>query len=112
MIPSLLVSIAGGMVSDACFFMRDRLNDELGTQLLRGRNTLWIACGVLLGAGSDSGTAEVVVCADGWRSRTDGAEASGGKDEATLLAEEAAAVAAVARRRPLMLRRARTWLRC
>src|SRR2546430_179342 len=48
MIPSLLVSIAGGMVltraSSAGSF-----DDELGTQLLRGRDTLWIACGVLLG---------------------------------------------------------------
>src|SRR5580692_13045444 len=48
MIPSLLVSIAGGMVltrpSSA-----GSLDQELGTQLLRGRSTLWIACGVLLG---------------------------------------------------------------
>ena len=48
MIPSLLVSIAGGMVLTRAS-SAGSLNDELGTQLLRGRNTLWIACGVLLG---------------------------------------------------------------
>jgi flagellar biosynthesis protein FlhA len=47
MIPSLLVSIAGGMVLTRAS-SAGTLNDELGTQLLRGRNTLWIACGVLL----------------------------------------------------------------
>src|ERR1700723_3312533 len=48
MIPSLLVSIAGGMglTRASC---AGSLDEELGTQLLRGRNTLWIACGVLLG---------------------------------------------------------------
>jgi flagellar biosynthesis protein FlhA len=48
MIPSLLVSIAGGMVLTRAS-SAGSLDDELGTQLLRGRNTLWIACGVLLG---------------------------------------------------------------
>jgi flagellar biosynthesis protein FlhA len=48
MIPSLLVSIAGGMVLTRAS-SAESLDDELGTQLLRGRNTLWIACGVLLG---------------------------------------------------------------
>ncbi|HWW23437.1 MAG TPA: flagellar biosynthesis protein FlhA [Edaphobacter sp.] len=48
MIPSLLVSIAGGMVLTRAS-SAGSLNEELGTQLLRGRNTLWIACGVLLG---------------------------------------------------------------
>ncbi|WP_213803383.1 flagellar biosynthesis protein FlhA [Granulicella sp. dw_53] len=47
MIPSLLVSIAGGMVLTRAS-SAGTLNDELGTQLLRGRNTLWIACGVLV----------------------------------------------------------------
>ncbi|MCU1324018.1 MAG: flagellar biosynthesis protein FlhA [Acidobacteriaceae bacterium] len=47
-IPSLLVSIAGGMVLTRAS-SAGTLNEELGTQLLRGRNTLWIACGVLLG---------------------------------------------------------------
>jgi flagellar biosynthesis protein FlhA len=48
MIPSLLVSIAGGIVLTRAS-SAGSLDDELGTQLLRGRNTLWIACGVLLG---------------------------------------------------------------
>src|SRR5277367_3317962 len=48
MIPSLLVTIAGGMVLTRAS-SAGSLDDELGTQLLRGRNTLWIACGVLLG---------------------------------------------------------------
>jgi flagellar biosynthesis protein FlhA len=48
MIPSLLVSIAGGLVLTRAS-SAGSLDEELGTQLLRGRNTLWIACGVLLG---------------------------------------------------------------
>jgi flagellar biosynthesis protein FlhA len=47
MIPSLLVSIAGGIVLTRAA-SAESLDTELGTQLLRGRNTLWIACGVLL----------------------------------------------------------------
>jgi flagellar biosynthesis protein FlhA len=47
MIPSLLVSIAGGIVLTRAS-SSDSLDSELGTQLLRGKNTLWIACGVLL----------------------------------------------------------------
>ena len=47
MIPSLLVSIAGGMVLTRAS-SADTLNAELGTQLFKGRNTLWIASGVLL----------------------------------------------------------------
>ncbi|MEO8736334.1 MAG: flagellar biosynthesis protein FlhA [Edaphobacter sp.] len=47
MIPSLLVSIAGGIVLTRAS-SSGSLDSELGTQLLRGRNTLWIACGVLL----------------------------------------------------------------
>ena len=47
MIPSLLVSIAGGMVLTRAS-SSGTLDKELGTQLLGGRNTLWIACGVLL----------------------------------------------------------------
>lgn len=47
MIPSLLVSIAGGIVLTRAS-SGGSLNDELGSQLLKGRNTLWIACGVLL----------------------------------------------------------------
>jgi flagellar biosynthesis protein FlhA len=48
LIPSLLVSIAGGMVLTRAS-SSGQLDTELGTQLLRGRNTLWIACAVLLG---------------------------------------------------------------
>jgi flagellar biosynthesis protein FlhA len=47
MIPSLLVSIAGGIVLTRAS-SSGNLDLELGTQLLRGRNTLWIACGVLV----------------------------------------------------------------
>ncbi|WP_263365584.1 flagellar biosynthesis protein FlhA [Edaphobacter bradus] len=47
MIPSLLVSIAGGIVLTRAS-SSGALGDELGAQLFRGRNTLWIACGVLL----------------------------------------------------------------
>jgi flagellar biosynthesis protein FlhA len=50
MIPSLLVSIAGGMVLTRAS-SSGTLDKELGTQLLAGRNTLWIACGVLLALG-------------------------------------------------------------
>ena len=47
MIPSLLVSIAGGMVLTRAS-SADTLNAELGSQLFKGRNTLWIAAGVLM----------------------------------------------------------------
>jgi flagellar biosynthesis protein FlhA len=48
MIPSLLVSIAGGIVLTRAS-SSGSLDEELGIQLFRKRNTLWIACGVLLG---------------------------------------------------------------
>ena len=48
LIPSLLVSIAGGIILTRASSSGD-LDRELGTQLLRGRNTLWIAAGLLLG---------------------------------------------------------------
>ncbi len=48
LIPSLLVSIAGGMILTRAS-SSGQLDVELGAQLLRRRNTLWIACGVLLG---------------------------------------------------------------
>ena len=47
LIPSLLISIAGGMILTRAS-SSGMLNDELGAQLLRRRNTLWIACGVML----------------------------------------------------------------
>jgi flagellar biosynthesis protein FlhA len=46
MIPSLLVSIAGGIILTRASSAAP-LDSELGTQLLRGRTTLWIAAGVL-----------------------------------------------------------------
>jgi flagellar biosynthesis protein FlhA len=46
MIPSLLVSVAGGIVLTRAS-SSGALGEELGTQLFRGRNTLWIVCGVL-----------------------------------------------------------------
>ncbi|MDE3105269.1 MAG: flagellar biosynthesis protein FlhA [Acidobacteriota bacterium] len=47
MIPSLLVSVAGGMVLTRAS-SAGTLNSELGSQLLQRRTTLWIACGVLV----------------------------------------------------------------
>ena len=47
LIPSLLVSIAGGMILTRAS-SSGQLDAELGSQLLTRRNTLWIACGVLL----------------------------------------------------------------
>jgi flagellar biosynthesis protein FlhA len=47
LIPSLLVSIAGGMILTRAS-SSGQLDTELGTQLLTKRNTLWIACGVML----------------------------------------------------------------
>ena len=46
MIPSLLVTIAGGMVLTRAS-SAGPLDEELGAQLFARRNTLWIACGVL-----------------------------------------------------------------
>jgi len=48
MIPSLLVSIAGGIVLTRAS-SAESLDSELGVQLFRSRSTLWIACTVLLG---------------------------------------------------------------
>jgi len=47
LIPSLLVSIAGGMILTRAS-SSGQLDLELKTQLLNRRNTLWIACGVML----------------------------------------------------------------
>jgi flagellar biosynthesis protein FlhA len=47
MIPSLLVTIAGGMVLTRAS-SSGQLDDELRTQLFARRNTMWIACGVLV----------------------------------------------------------------
>ena len=48
-----------------------------GTQLLRGRNTLWIACGVLLALALIPGLPKFAFIADGVRCGADCAEASG-----------------------------------
>jgi len=48
MIPSLLVTIAGGLVLTRAS-SSGQLDEELRTQLFSRRNTLWIACGVLAG---------------------------------------------------------------
>ena len=47
MIPSLLVTIAGGMVLTRAS-SAGQLDEELKSQLFARRNTLWIACGVLV----------------------------------------------------------------
>ena len=47
LIPSLLISIAGGMILTRAS-SSGQLDAELSSQLLNRRNTLWIACGVLL----------------------------------------------------------------
>ncbi len=47
MIPSLLVSVAGGLVLTRAS-STDGLGEELGAQLFKGKSTLWISCGVLL----------------------------------------------------------------
>jgi flagellar biosynthesis protein FlhA len=90
-IPSLLVSIAGGLILTRAS-SSGTLNDELGTQLLRGRNTLWIACGVLLALALIPGLPKLsfVLMAGGVALMAKRLPAA--KDEATLLAEEAAAL--------------------
>lgn len=92
MIPSLLVSIAGGMVLTRAS-SAGTLNSELGTQLLRGRNTLWIACGVLLGLALIPGLPKLsfVLMAAGVALMARRLPAS--KDEAAIAAEEAAEAA-------------------
>ena len=92
MIPSLLVSIAGGMVLTRAS-SAGTLNSELGTQLLRGRNTLWIACGVLLGLALIPGLPKLsfVLMAGGVALMARRLPAA--KDEATLAAEDTAEAA-------------------
>jgi flagellar biosynthesis protein FlhA len=89
MIPSLLVSIAGGMVLTRAS-SAGSLDQELGTQLLRGRNTLWIACGVLLGLALIPGLPKLsfVLMATGVALMARKLPAA--KEEAMALADEAA----------------------
>jgi flagellar biosynthesis protein FlhA len=93
-IPSLLVSIAGGMILTRAS-SSGTLNDELGTQLLRGRNTLWIACGVLLALALIPGLPKLsfVLMAGGVALMARRLPAA--KDEALVLAEEAAEASGV-----------------
>ncbi|WP_263372233.1 flagellar biosynthesis protein FlhA [Granulicella cerasi] len=46
MIPSLLVSIAGGLILTRAS-SAGQLDSDIGAQILRKRTTIWIACGVL-----------------------------------------------------------------
>jgi flagellar biosynthesis protein FlhA len=89
MIPSLLVSIAGGIVLTRASSSAS-LDKELGTQLLRGRNTLWIACGVLLALALIPGLPKLsfvlMAVGVGLIART----LPAAKDEAQLQTEEAA----------------------
>ena len=73
MIPSLLVSIAGGMVLTRAS-SSGSLDDELGTQLLRGTEYALDCLRSAAGTGFDSGLAEVVVCAAGRRDWADRAQ--------------------------------------
>jgi flagellar biosynthesis protein FlhA len=47
LIPSLLISIAGGMILTRAS-SSGQLDVEIGSQLLQRRNTMWLACGVML----------------------------------------------------------------
>ena len=58
LIPSLLVSIAGGMILTRAS-SSGQLDQELNTQMLRGRNTLWIACALMLGLAAIPGLPKV-----------------------------------------------------
>jgi len=73
MIPSLLVSIAGGLVLTRAS-SAGMLDQELGTQLFQSRNTLWIACGVLVGLAMIPGLPKisflVLAAGVGWVARS------------------------------------------
>ncbi len=72
------MSIAGGMVLTRAS-SAGSLDDELGTQLLRGRNTLWIACGVLLGLALIPGLPKLSFVLDGGWCGTDCSQAACGE---------------------------------
>ena len=96
MIPSLLVSIAGGMVLTRAS-SAGSLDDELGNAAAAGRNTLWIACGVLLGLALIPGLPKLsfVLMAVGVALIARRLPAA--KDASLALAEETAGVAAQAK---------------
>jgi flagellar biosynthesis protein FlhA len=89
MIPSLLVSIAGGIVLTRAS-SAGSLDQELGTQLLRGRNTLWIACGVLLGLALIPGLPKFSFVLMATAVALLARKLPAAKDSAVVLAEEAA----------------------
>ena len=64
MIPSLLVTVAGGMVLTRAS-SAGQLDDELRTQLFARKNTLWITCGVLATMSLVPGMPTVAIPADG-----------------------------------------------
>ncbi len=70
LIPSLLISIAGGMILTRAS-SSGQLDDELGAQLLTRRNTLWIACGVLLALALVPGMPKLAFVAHCGRDRDD-----------------------------------------
>lgn len=87
MIPSLLVSMAGGIILTRAS-SAGSLESELGTQLFKRRNTLWIACGVLLALALVPGLPKLsfVLMAAGVALIARNVPAA--KSEAALLAEE------------------------
>src|SRR6185437_625288 len=96
MIPSLLVSIAGGIVLTRAS-SSGSLDNELGTQLLRGRNTLWIACGVLLALALIPGLPKLSFVLMAVGVALIARKLPEAKGEAALLAEEAADEAGTAK---------------
>lgn len=96
MIPSLLVSIAGGIVLTRAS-SSGSLDNELGTQLLRGRNTLWIACGVLLALALIPGLPKLSFVLMAVGVGLIARKLPEAKGEAALLAEEAADEAGTAK---------------
>jgi flagellar biosynthesis protein FlhA len=96
MIPSLLVSIAGGIVLTRAS-SSGSLDSELGTQLFRKRNTLWIACGVLLALALIPGLPKLSFVLMAVGVALIARKLPEAKSDATLLAEEAAEEAGTAK---------------
>lgn len=96
MIPSLLVSIAGGIVLTRAS-SSGSLDTELGTQLLRGKNTLWIACGVLLALALIPGLPKLSFVLMAVGVALIARKLPAAKEEALLLADEAAEDGATAK---------------
>jgi len=96
MIPSLLVSIAGGIVLTRAS-SSGSLDTELGTQLFRKRNTLWIACGVLLALALIPGLPKLSFVLMAVGVALIARKLPEAKSEAALLADEAAEEAGTAK---------------